>query len=742
MTSQNEDFPFNSGKKVVLLVSFMNVAGAQEAAMRVTRSMRSMGYETEIWFFYNEEKMSYEDRGIRIIFDRPRLSPFQYFTLPFRLTIRLRKAKPDAVISFLPLANAAGQLSAKLAGVNRRIASQRSPFNTYSRPMRIADKLMSKLGIYTDVIAVSQAVADSLSGHASSLQRRIQVVHNGLDWTPSRLSKNEARQKFGLSVSDFLALSVGRMKSQKNYPFQTEIAAGLTNSRIIVAGDGPERPQIEKKLRHLGAQDRMILLGNVAKIDIPDLLKAADCFIQPSLYEGQSNALLEAMHAGVPVLVSNTPSQKETVLSHNGVSSGIVLDLDDPLDWSKAIDALAANPSRLKSYAVSAYDRAQDFHLDKQKLGFASVVEGRRWQDPDLISPSRSIPSRPHNGCLNYLSTHHSSLVRSWQNGQESDQSLQDDCDLIYSLFLLGWPLELPQQSVDAFATKVSEIALAGGLTKATDTEPINVHNTAYVLASLCLLQNQGYKISTPFSASQNWSLDEIVDFKTARPIWPRQWSHHSWRVSHWIGGTASILQSLSVLSGEQLKQTGAPSVGETLVAIDKLISAKTGFLECYKFSALQALFKTAYRIRHDPILGEVGGVAHPHWVNYHTDRALKGGGAVFQTCMRALIDNHRFMESVPYCLDFDVVQLARITQRFGNEKLRKTLKKRSRKFANDIISFLDGIPADRFTLHKLPGALATCHECALIDPTIDLSKLTNGKALMPIDIMKEVSWL
>ena len=94
-------------------------------------------------------------------------------------------------------------------------------------------------------------------------------------------------------------------------------------------------------------------------------------------------------------------------------------------------------------------------------------------------------------------------------------------------------------------------------------------------------------------------------------------------------------------------------------------------------------------------------------------------------------------MERVPYCLDFDIVQLARTAASADPVRAEK-LRDRARTFERDLIGFFTGGAPDSYTLHKLPGALATLHECALICGDEQMAEL----AIAPIDIIADAYWI
>ncbi|NBB83810.1 MAG: glycosyltransferase, partial [Alphaproteobacteria bacterium] len=326
--------------KLIGIASFMNQAGAQEALLRVMKMMRGRGFDTEVWFLYREAAIASGDETVRVLVETDKPSAGDYATMFTRLVGALRRERPAGVVSFLPLGNVMGQTAALLAGVDCRIASQRSPRWTYGRAMRVADRVMGTIGVYAGNVAVSGSVRDSFAPNGRRYLSRMEVVHNGVYWTPSTLNAAAARARFGLPADGPLVLAISRMKPQKNFGFMIDSIARSETARLVVAGDGPLRAEVEARIAGHGIGDRVVLLGNVGRTDIPDLFRATDLFIQPSLYEGQSNALLEAMVEGKAIIASDTPAQVETLRAEGRADGGLLLAIDDPGAWGAAMDRL------------------------------------------------------------------------------------------------------------------------------------------------------------------------------------------------------------------------------------------------------------------------------------------------------------------------------------------------------------------------------------------------------------------
>ncbi len=317
--------------------------------------------------------------------------------------------------------------------------------------------------------------------------------------------------------------------------------------------------------------------------------------------------------------------------------------------------------------------------------------------------------------------------------GGSKSASLLAQCDAAYSRFLLGQPV-FSAEALSLFLETAGACRLAG---TAGEGEAINVHLTAYILGTLNLASADHKALVSEFVARQDWQWEQIFHRDTLLPKWPWKYTHHSWRVSHWVGGAPSIIKSVRRLAPERAAERALPAVQDLLKASDALIDPRTGLLRTYKSDALQFVFRQIYKLRHDPDVGDVGGIVHLHWVNYAEGRLpYKANAALFERAW-AIMQRAPFIEKAPYCLDFDIVQIVR-TAAPTPAALDGAVKARAGRFAEDTIDFLTNrIDAD-YTLHKLPGALATVHECALIRG----DSQAHGLGIAPIDIIKDAFWI
>lgn len=137
------------------------------------------------------------------------------------------------------------------------------------------------------------------------------VIPNGIPETPyqrSELSGSEMRQRLGLRNTAKVAIAVGRLCAQKNFGSAIEALAvvktisAAMDVHCLICGEGDDRRRLEARALELGLDDSVHFLG--ARTDMPNLLAASDVFLTTSKHEGMPLSVLEALHAGLPCVLS------------------------------------------------------------------------------------------------------------------------------------------------------------------------------------------------------------------------------------------------------------------------------------------------------------------------------------------------------------------------------------------------------------------------------------------------------
>jgi glycosyltransferase involved in cell wall biosynthesis len=141
--------------------------------------------------------------------------------------------------------------------------------------------------------------------------------------------------------------------------------------RLVIAGEGPARNEVEAALQCEGLSDRAWLAGE--RSDVADLLRGLDCFVLPSLAEGISNTLLEAMSTGLPIVATRVGGNPELI---DDGRTGRLVPAGDPENLAESIVAYFDDPILARRHAQAARLTAvQRFSLDGMVDRYISLYE-------------------------------------------------------------------------------------------------------------------------------------------------------------------------------------------------------------------------------------------------------------------------------------------------------------------------------------------------------------------------------
>lgn len=203
---------------------------------------------------------------------------------------------------------------------------------------------------------------------------RVHIVHCGVDPAsyPPRIHRGRGRR----------LLFTGRLAGVKGVPVLLEALARLRDKHpgveLALAGDGPDRAQLEAEAQRLGLADRVRFLGYQSSDRVRSLLQETDVFVLPSFAEGVPVVLMEAMASGVPVVSTRVAGVAELV--EHGVS-GFVVPPGDVVGLADAIDGLLADAElrgRLGAAGRRTIEREFDVAHEAAWLGdvLSSALDG------------------------------------------------------------------------------------------------------------------------------------------------------------------------------------------------------------------------------------------------------------------------------------------------------------------------------------------------------------------------------
>lgn len=243
----------------------------------------------------------------------------------------------------------------------------------------------------TYYIALSRNLAHYLTHTIGIRQDCVEHIYNGVDTV--RFQPSDTRQPIaGCPFNDqdhWLIGTVGRMQPIKDQPTLVrafiralEVAPELKASlRLVLVGDGPLKAQCETLLTEAGCREIAWLPGE--RGDVPDVLRGLDCFVLPSLSEGISNAILEAMASGLPVIATDVGGNGELVVAGE---TGELVPVSDVDAMAQSIVAYARDRGRAKQAGRAGRELAE------RRFSLTAMVQSYQSLYDRLLGSRRTEP--------------------------------------------------------------------------------------------------------------------------------------------------------------------------------------------------------------------------------------------------------------------------------------------------------------------------------------------------------------
>ncbi|MFK8114359.1 MAG: glycosyltransferase family 4 protein [Rubripirellula sp.] len=349
--------------RVVLLIPTMDRGGAEKQLCLLAENLPREQIEPHVFLLTRDgpRSESLREAGIpvTVIGKRFKADP----SALWRLRSELKRLQPDLIHTWLFAANSFGRAAAKLAGVPRIIASERcvDPWKTAAHFFVDRHLAKSTEAITTNSTGVQEFYA--ANGIDPSLFR---IIPNGI---PARdatvIDRQEACERLDVAVDRKLIFAVGRLWQQKSYRdliWAAELIGCLReDTTLVVIGDGPQRGELLRHRDAVTTTERVKFAGN--RSDVLELLPHASAFWIGSEYEGQSNSVIEAMQAGLPVIASNIPGNRDLVLPGQ---TGTLFEHGDTADLARQTNKILEDQTLARQMGEAGQERiATEFTVQK-----------------------------------------------------------------------------------------------------------------------------------------------------------------------------------------------------------------------------------------------------------------------------------------------------------------------------------------------------------------------------------------
>ncbi len=306
-------------KRVAIMLYRLKFGGAERVMLTLAEAFIKRGLIVDLVLLFYDAKgefLASTPDGINII----NLDALGMLKAAKQLSHYIDRHKPDSIIANGDRCTMAAYLARKRTSIQPRILTVVhndliGPLSLVSPKHRFLAKIkkipMSYIYPKLDkVVAVSNGVADSIAKFLNYPRKAIEVIYNPIDIEGIREKAKEPTNHPWFDKNDRpIVISVGRLSPEKDFSTLIKAFALLlekTPARLVIIGEGPERPYLERLIEALDIGDSVALLGFQ---DNPyKFVKRADLFVMSSIFEGFGMVIAEAMILGAPVVSTDCPS--------------------------------------------------------------------------------------------------------------------------------------------------------------------------------------------------------------------------------------------------------------------------------------------------------------------------------------------------------------------------------------------------------------------------------------------------
>lgn len=358
--------------RVLQIIPTLVRGGAEKQLTMLATGLPRDDFETHVAVLTHsgpyEETLREHEIPVTMIGKKWKADPAAYWKLK-RFIKRLR---PDLVHTWIFAANCYGRQAAFAAGVKHVVAGERCVDRWKVWHELAIDRYLARRT--ERIVTNSSGVRDFYVQNGLPAEK-FAIIPNGIepDISSGSLTRDKLIDELELPAEARLIIAVGRLWPQKRYKdliWATELlAAARDDAYLLIVGDGPEQDALTRHRNEVGLSDKVFFLGE--RSDVRQLLPLADCFWLGSGYEGQSNAMMEAMSAGLPVVATDIPGNRDLVVPDR---TGFLVPVGDAASFARATIKILDDAGLASQLGEAGRERMLDeFSVQKMVERHASL---------------------------------------------------------------------------------------------------------------------------------------------------------------------------------------------------------------------------------------------------------------------------------------------------------------------------------------------------------------------------------
>ncbi len=363
--------------RILFLIDTLEMGGTERSLLEICKRLDPLKFTPIVCSIYQGNQLQEEFEAAGILVEPLNLQGrYQFWEARRRLSRLTKSCRPDLIHSMLYRAGILSRIlpdSGRIPVLTSLVGIFYDPIILKFNPQLSWWKTQLVKGLdrltacrCTHFHSVSESVKESYMRHLHIRADRITVIPRGREPRELEVPRaSDLRASLGLAPTDRVLLNVGRLSRQKGQVnlihMMPSVLDAFPSARLLIAGDGELRSELEAEIRRRGLSSHIQMLGT--RRDIPELLSTAEMFIFPTRYEGLPGSVIEAMLASCPVIGSDIAMLRD-LIDHG--CNGILVPMDDPNELSRSVTRMLRQPEQARVMASKAREKAvQQFNIDR-----------------------------------------------------------------------------------------------------------------------------------------------------------------------------------------------------------------------------------------------------------------------------------------------------------------------------------------------------------------------------------------
>jgi len=351
--------------RILQVIPTLVRGGAEKQLTLLATGLARKGWDVHVCVLTHtgplEEQLRQAGVPLTFIDKRWKLDPFAYR----RLKREMQRLQPDLVHTWLFAANSYGRQAAFAAGVKHVVAGERCVDPWKGTLQLTIDRHLARRT--ERIVTNSSGVRDFYASKGLPAEK-FTIIPNGIaPFAPpmTAVTREQLLEDLGLPKDARLIGAIGRLWPQKRLKdviWTTDLIKCVRDDvHVLIIGDGPHRRRLERYAQQCCISDMVHFLGE--RSDVPSILPHLDLLILASSYEGQSNAIMEAMSAGIPIVASDIPGNRDLVVDGE---TGFLVNVGDRATLAQKALLILGDVELEKKLGLAGKERMlRDFSIEK-----------------------------------------------------------------------------------------------------------------------------------------------------------------------------------------------------------------------------------------------------------------------------------------------------------------------------------------------------------------------------------------